>query len=125
VTLVDTNVLIYLITDSLPAHGQHILSTIEQSPAGRLCVGDAVLAEACTVLEFNKAFTLPRKLIYQALVLLLDQPAFTVSKTARDALELYHNHAKLDFVDCLLIAEAKDTHDVLSFDKQLLRILEK
>jgi predicted nucleic-acid-binding protein len=126
VTLVDTNVLIYLITDSLPAHGQHILSIIEQSPAGKLYVRDAVLAEVCTVLEFNQSFTLPRPLIHRALIqLLINQPAFTVSETAIDALELYHKHAKLDFVDCLLIAEAKGAHDVLSFDKQLLKILEK
>jgi predicted nucleic-acid-binding protein len=125
VTLVDTNVLIYLITDSLPGHGKDILSIIEQSPAGKLCVRDAVLAEVCTVLEFNQAFTLPRPLIHRALIqLLINQPAFTVTETAVDALELYRKHAKLDFVDCLLIAEAKGAHEILSFDKYLLKILD-
>lgn len=121
---VDTNVLIRLITRDDPALARRAETYISNAPTGDIVVLDAVIDETCTVLEFNQAYRLPRQLIYQALSRLLNRSVFEVSATARQALTVYAKHSKLDFVDCLLYVAAKGhNQSVISFDKDLLKIL--
>jgi predicted nucleic-acid-binding protein len=119
----DTNVLIRLVTNDLPEQVLNAQAVIDSAVPGEIEITDAVLAETCTILEFNAGYRLPRDLIHRALSRLLSQSAFSISPVAKDALKTYQKHPKLDIVDCLLLVLAEHKQaNLLSFDKELLKI---
>lgn len=122
--LIDTNILIRFVTNDPPEQARTVQTLVQQAGRGELAVTDAVLAEMCQVLEFNAAYRLNRQVIAQALRGLLQANAFSFSPLAEQAIKYYALHAKLDCVDCLLLAQAKlSGNEVVSFDRRLLKVL--
>ncbi len=120
----DTNILIRLITNDVPSLAEKAMGMIEQAKKDELVLLDAVITEACFVLEFNPSYRLPRSVIYDGIYAILDNgsPLVRRGDYSTDALDLYVANPKLDYVDCLLLASAKNKPaDILSFDKELLR----
>lgn len=123
--VVDTNLLIRVITGDDPGQAGRALELINAEAAGGIAIPDYVFVELAFVLEF-KYFRWPRERVHQAIVDVLNSPQITCSRNATLALEYYHRYPKLDFVDCLLVAISKrDNEKVLTFDKDLLKVLEK
>ena len=82
-----------------------------------------VLAECVYVL--SGVYGVPRSRVAESLGLLLDDVACQRRGIALAALGLWSG-SRFDFVDCVLAAEhAELGRDVLTFDKKLLRLLEK
>jgi predicted nucleic acid-binding protein len=121
---VDTNILIRLVMNDVPAQVIQIQAVIQRAAAGELVILDAILEETCTVLQFNAAYRLPRTVVYQALEQLFANKAFALSETARHALVAFGQHPKLDLADCLLLAAANGRKNrAFTFDKDLLKTL--
>jgi predicted nucleic-acid-binding protein len=121
--LLDSNVIIRIITGDSPKVANDLLELIETSAKNEFYITSAVLVEVCFVLEFHD-YKMDRKDIYAALKRLLAAPQMSASKYTVSALELYKQHIKLDFTDCYLVAKAKDNNaKVLTLDKALLKIV--
>lgn len=118
-TLLDANAVCrYLIYD-IPEQAEQVAETIE--------VGDAeltieVLAECIYVLTgfYGKS----RAEVARVLDALLDESWCERAEVVRRSLSFY-GAGKLDFVDCVLLAESTvNKRAVLTFDKKLLRAME-
>ncbi|MGC1177427.1 MAG: PIN domain-containing protein [Candidatus Saccharimonadales bacterium] len=123
--VIDTNLLIRLITNDIPEQRQKAQKIIDESKAGEILIPDVVLTELFFILESRvQKYTLPRKEICVALGDILTSPQLFLTKEGRAALLLAFDNPKLDFTDCLLAIYADHKKDqVLTFDKGLLKIL--
>lgn len=121
--VVDTNVLMRLVTGDVPHLAEQAATEIGRHRAGTIVVPDYILAELAFVLEFHKPYAWKRHQIVDAMKDIHTTPQFAVSRTAREAIK-YYTEPKLDFPDCLLIAHAKlHNTGILSFDKDLQKTL--
>lgn len=78
----------------------------------------------CQVLGYNAIYALDRTTVSRAVTALLQLSVFAVSALAKYAAEYCAQNPKLDFVGCLLLAQAKRYQDeIISFDKDLLKPL--
>lgn len=122
-TFVDTNALVSLL---LPARGrQHHEAIAYVAENGPLVVSEAVLVEACWVLE--RAYRLDRadcsRLLREALdsESLISWDPVLVDR----ALDMMEGLRALSVVDCLLLARSYDGQTVLTFDRRLQRAMER
>lgn len=120
---IDTNVLVRLLTNDIPSLAQEAVTRVEQCIPGEVLVLDAALVELFFVLEHHQAYMLPRRALVTAFTEgVLATPQLQVSALARAAFELFAQHPKLDFTDCLLLAAGQRTGDrLITFDKDLLK----
>lgn len=120
---IDTNVLVRLLTNDVPSLAQEAVTRVEQCTPGEVLVLDAVPVELLFVLEYHQAYMLPRRALVTAFTeSVLATPQFQVSALACAAFELFAQHAKLEFTDCLLLAASQRTSGrLLTFDKDLLK----
>jgi predicted nucleic acid-binding protein len=124
VKFVDTNVLLRFVTNDVPDLASQAQAMVNAAASAELVITDAVLAEVCQVLEFNQEYRLDRQLVGKALTALLALPAFEVSRLAREAATYYIKYPKLDFVDCLLAAQAGlHSSEIITFDKRLQKTI--
>jgi predicted nucleic-acid-binding protein len=123
VTLLDSNILIRLITGDDPKTAHRILAEIESAGKNNFYITSVVLVEVCFVLEFHD-YAMQRKDIYAALSRLIGAPQVFASKTSKMALELYKKNPKLDFADCYLLTKSKDNGaKILTLDKDLQKLV--
>lgn len=122
---VDTNILVRLVTNDVPDMSFQASRMVESCQSGEIIVPDAVLVELFFVLEKQARYRLPRAIIvdlFESIILPTKQ--FVVSTQAKNALGLFAERPKLDFMDCLLAVYANRKNDrLLTFDKDLLKIL--
>ncbi len=119
---IDSNVLIRLITNDVPERAQQAIAMLERSDLGEITLLDAVITEVCFVLEFNPSYQLARSVIYDGLYAILDQGKLLAGAYTLEALDVYANHPKLDYVDCLLLVASRGKKmNLLTFDKALLQ----
>jgi predicted nucleic-acid-binding protein len=124
VKVVDTNVLVRLITKDLVELAGQAQEMIEQAQTGEIAVGEAVIEELCFVLEFHESYKMPRAVVYRAITTLLADQAFSITRDIHRALDLYGKHSELDYVDCLIAVRADmKRKNVLTFDKDLQKVL--
>ena len=111
---IDTNyILRYLLHDD-ESMFQKACNAIEAGASTRL----ESIPEAVYVL--SKSFGISRMDIANALVDLLDDVDVPQKELALEALSLY-SKTKLDYVDCIYIAESKARNEqVLTFDKKMI-----
>jgi predicted nucleic acid-binding protein len=128
VTIVDTNVLIALMVDGRDSQRDAALTQLErsQSEADVALVCEAVLVEACWVLE--RSYRLGRAEVAVVMRSLLSTPPLrTWDPALTDAsLELMARRPALSVTDCLLLRRSADTGDpALSFDSGLVHELRR
>lgn len=123
---IDTNLLVRLITYDVPDLAHKAAAMIEPVGDETIELPLYVLAEIVYVLAYNPSYTYSRFQINQSLLKIIDIPQFHLNRgVARQALNTF-NLTKLDFVDCLLLAETCSSGGKLfTFDKELLRELDK
>lgn len=124
--LVDTNILVRLTTFDVPTLARQARAMIEPLSDGNVELPLHVLAETVYVLAYNQNYQYSRSRIADSLrtITSINQLSLDV-QVAGHALTSF-KHTKLDFIDCLLLAQAKFTgQTVLSFDKKLLAKLPK
>jgi len=122
-TLIDSNILIRLITGDDPATAHQLLAEIESRGKNNFYINSVILVEVCFVLEFHD-YAMQRKDIYAAISRLISAPQVFTSKTSKMALELYKKNPKLDFADCYLLAKSKDSGaKILTLDKDLQKLV--
>lgn len=120
---IDSNIIIRLIAHDVPELAQQAIKMLEDAvnQGEDLAVLDAVITEACFVLEFNQGYRLPREVIFDGLYAILDNLGVQRGEYTDRALVTYVKHPKLDYVDCLLLTAAGGKRaDVLTFDKRLM-----
>lgn len=116
-TLIDANVALrYLLEDN-----DEQAQLAAQAIASGAEITVEVLAECVYVL--SGVYGVPRSMIAESLGLLLDDVECRRRGIAASALGLYSG-SRLDFVDCLLLAEnLENGREILTFDKKLSRRL--
>jgi predicted nucleic-acid-binding protein len=92
---------------------------------GRLEMGEAVLGEACWVLE--RTYGMPRREVATVVRATLGSRDFIAwdPDLADRALARMYSSPKLAFVDCLLVERALSGETVLTFDRAVARAIER
>jgi len=121
VKYIDTNILVRVITGDLPEKATEAISAIQEAGQNDYCILDAVLVEACFVLEFHD-YKMTRSDIADALLVLIDTPQIYVNDVTLQTVKLYRNHPNLDYVDCLLFISG-GKQGVYTFDQELQKEL--
>ena len=117
--IVDTNYLLRYILHDDESMFQKACQTIEAGASTRL----ESIPEVIYVL--SRSFGVSRVDIAKALMDLLDDVAIAQKELVLDALSLF-SRTKLDYVDCLLIAEGLSSGtEVISFDRKLINELKR
>ena len=112
--IVDTNYLLRYILHDDESMFQKACQTIEAGASTRL----ESIPEVIYVL--SRSFGVSRGDIANALMDLLDDVAIAQKELVLDALSLF-SRTKLDYVDCIYIAESKARNErVLTFDKKMI-----
>ncbi len=121
---IDTNILVRLMTNDVPALAQQAINQVKKSRPGELIIIDAVLVELFFVIEENKQYKFTRDktaIIFEGL---LSIPQFKLSETAKAAYNLFVNNKKLDFTDCLIAVSGNCKREsIITFDGNLLKVL--
>lgn len=119
--IADTNILVrYLTGDDAKAAAKAteiIRNGVEVIPE--------TIPEILYVLTSNVLYAIPRLNAAEAVIALLDDISIDREIIIREALNIY-GETRLDYVDCLLIAEglSADT-EIVSFDRKLLNELQR
>ena len=119
--IADTNILVrYLTGDDAKAAAKAteiIRNGVEVIPE--------TIPEVLYVLTSNVLYAIPRMNAAEAVIALLDDISIDREIIIREALNIY-GETRLDYVDCLLIAEglSADT-EIVSFDRKLLNELQR
>jgi predicted nucleic-acid-binding protein len=117
-TLLDANAVCRYLVHDIPGQAE---KTAEVIDAGVAELTIEVLAECIYV--FTGFYGKPRADVARVLGALLDETWCGREEVARKSLALY-GAGKLDFVDCVLLAESiVNDRAVLTFDKKLLRAM--
>jgi predicted nucleic-acid-binding protein len=121
VRYIDTNVLVRVITGDDQKLASQAIAEIQRGGQNEFYILDAILVELCFVLEFH-TYKMTRSNIAAALAALVATPQIMVADTSLRALELYGQHPKLDYADCLLWATG-GKNGVFTFDSDLSKDL--
>ncbi|MBO8469342.1 MAG: PIN domain-containing protein [Spirochaetes bacterium] len=119
--IADTNILVrYLTGDDAKAAAKAteiIRNGVEVIPE--------TISEVLYVLTSKILYAIPRPDAAKAIIALLDDISIDRETTIRNALNIF-GETRLDYVDCLLIAEglSADT-EIMSFDRKLLNELKR
>ena len=119
--IADTNILVrYLTGDDAKAAAKAteiIRNGVEVIPE--------TISEVLYVLTSKILYAIPRPDAAKAIIALLDDISIDRETTIRNALNIF-GETRLDYVDCLLIAEglSADT-EIVSFDRKLLNELKR
>ncbi len=123
--IVDTNVLIRLLTQDDPTKATRCLELFQRANRGErdLATSEAVIAETVYVLASRRLYGLPREEIAVRLgaVLVGSRLRLDHKVAVLEALQLYGS-TRLHFVDCLCVAHARREafpHAVYSYDQDL------
>lgn len=118
-TLLDANAVLRYLLEDVPSQADVVAEAIGSGAE----VTVEVLAECVCVL--SGVYHVSRSGIAEALGILLDEVTCRRKRVAAAALGLYGG-GSLDFVDCVLAAEASENgRRVLTFDKRLRSILDR
>lgn len=122
--VVDTNFLVRMLTNDQPDSAVFAYERVSTYGANEISIADYVLVELTFVLKVWPAYKWSRQTISHGLEELLHISQFVMSHDAQKAIINYKTHPKLDFVDCLLLAKSQlDDETILTFDKDLLKVL--
>lgn len=124
--IIDTNFLVRLVTYDVPELAREAEAIIDPIGDDMIELLLYVLAEVVYVLAYNPHYKYSRNRINKSLFKLIDIPQFRLNRgVAKQALNIF-NLTKLDFVDCLLLAERNQNgQKLLTFDKELLKEAKK
>ncbi len=120
--IIDTNLVIRLVTYDVPELAHQAEAMIDPMDDKMIELPLYVLAEVVYVLAYNRHYQYSRDRINKSLHHIINIPQFRLNHSiARQALNVFA-HTKLDFVDCLLLAERNHAgQNLLTFDKELLK----
>jgi predicted nucleic acid-binding protein len=130
VAVLDTNVIIRLITRDNDDHAQRAHSLFERIEGGaqEIYMPEGVLVEIVQVLESRDLYNLPPGEIRDKVGPILRMPAIELDnkRTCLRALDLYADLGRLSFVDALCVAHAQRIEDrtVISFDRDFRKLSE-
>ena len=119
--IADTNILVRYLTgddEKAAAKATEIIKTgVEVIPE--------TIPEVLYVLTSRTLYAIPRHAAAEAVLTLLDDISVERKDTIRKALDIY-GETKLDYIDCLLIAEglSPDT-EIISFDRKLMNEMKR
>lgn len=112
----DANVLLRLLLNDVPPQHTDALALVAR---GALRVSDVAVAE--TVFVLGRHYELTRGQVCGLICRLLRQPQILATGAVLAALEVYAEHPKLSFEDCLLVEHARrdEAEPLWTFDKKL------
>ena len=124
--LVDTNILVRLITNDVPKLAQEAEAMITPVEDDMIELPLYVLAEVVYVLAYNQNYQYSRDRISNSLQAVINIPQFKINRGLVGQTLDRFSQTKLEFVDCLLVCQTNQTgQQVLSFDKKLKKEISK
>lgn len=119
--LVDTNILVRIMTNDIADKATEAIEQIESHSPGELRVDDVVLVELFFVLEHHAKYRFKRETIAELFrAIVLPTPQFKFGEFTTSAFEIFATHPELDYVDCLLAAKADSLgFGIMTFDQEL------
>lgn len=119
-TLLDTNCLLRYLLDDIPDQANIVSEAIQKGA----CTAPEFLAECVYVLS-GAIYSFSREETVTALLTLLDEVDCDHLSAMKDALGIFRN-SNFDFADCILAARHRiEGVPVLTFDKKLVKYIEK
>ncbi len=129
--VVDANVLIRFVVEPVTVHDREMAAVARelfqsaQDGILALRISDAVLVEVTYVLTRTEQYGLPRQFVVETLLVILLLPTCQLDDrpVMLHTLQLWIENPKLEFVDCLVAAQAMHLgSQAATFDRRLQRL---
>lgn len=117
----DTNILVQLATKDDEKALEDAVQFISKQPKNSVTLAEAVLVEACFVLEYHD-YKMSRLDICSFLQTVYNFSQIVADKRLEKAIVLYGKHSKLDFVDCILLEKPLE-NQLYTYDKNLQKAI--
>ena len=119
--IADTNILVHYLTWDDEKAAVKAMEIIKEGVE----VLPETISEVLYVLTSKTLYAIPRIVVAETIEKLLDEISIDRKESIRQALRIYEE-TKLDYVDCLLIAEGLSSGtEVISFDRKLINELKR
>ena len=119
--IADTNILVRYLTWDDEKAAVKAMEIIKEGVE----VLPETISEVLYVLTSKTLYAIPRNVVAGTIEKLLDEISINRKESIRQALRIYEE-TKLDYVDCLLIAEGLSSGtEVISFDRKLINELKR
>ena len=119
--IADTNILVRYLTWDDEKAAVKAMEIIKEGVE----VLPETISEVLYVLTSKTLYAIPRNVVAGTIEKLLDEISIDRKESIRQALRIYEE-TKLDYVDCLLIAEGLSSGtEVISFDRKLINELKR
>ena len=119
--IADTNILVRYLTWDDEKAAVKAMEIIKEGVE----VLPETISEVLYVLTSKPLYAIPRNVVAETIEKLLDEISIDRKESIRQALRIYEE-TKLDYVDCLLIAEGLSSGtEVISFDRKLINELKR
>lgn len=119
--IADTNILVHYLTWDDEKAAVKAMEIIKEGVE----VLPETISEVLYVLTSKTLYAIPRNIVAETIEKLLDEISIDRKESIRQALRIYEE-TKLDYVDCLLIAEGLSSGtEVISFDRKLINELKR
>ena len=119
--IADTNILVRYLTWDDEKAAVKAMEIIKEGVE----VLPETISEVLYVLTSKTLYAIPRIVVAETIEKLLDEISIDRKESIRQALRIYEE-TKLDYVDCLLIAEGLSSGtEVISFDRKLINELKR
>ena len=119
--IADTNILVRYLTWDDEKAAVKAMEIIKEGVE----VLPETISEVLYVLTSKTLYAIPRNVVAETIEKLLDEISIDRKESIRQALRIYEE-TKLDYVDCLLIAEGLSSGtEVISFDRKLINELKR
>lgn len=119
--IADTNILVRYLTWDDEKAAVKAMEIIKEGVE----VLPETISEVLYVLTSKTLYAIPRNVVAETIEKLLDEISIDRKESIRQALRIYEE-TKLDYIDCLLIAEGLSSGtEVISFDRKLINELKR
>ena len=119
--IADTNILVRYLTWDDEKAAVKAMEIIKEGVE----VLPETISEVIYVLTSKTLYAIPRNIVAETIEKLLDEISIDRKESIRQALRIYEE-TRLDYVDCLLIAEGLSSGtEVISFDRKLINELKR
>lgn len=125
--VIDTNILLRIVTNDTPVTSKEALSWLSKFSKETVLLPESVLTEVMFVLESKHNYGFNREEISEAVRKILQMPQLSYSEDLMNRFVDIYNSTKLDVVDCMVLAYVKagEAESLLSFDSELLNTLNR
>lgn len=125
--ILDANGILRYLLNDIPSQADYVEALIRSAEKGEVTISVSTVVLVETVFALLRFYKEEKHVIVRQILVLVENPLIDMEERmiVKQALELWKDYG-LSFVDCLLIAEVRNTGKKLfTFDKKLAKLANK